>query len=249
MFVAASTECFHDLSIHKALERLVDLEYTSVELAMFEDGDQLKPSQIAADPEAALKLCRNTRRLDVIAFDVRITAEGAEHYAQFETICKLAKAAKVVTLTVPSAELGTPFNHEVEHLRRLVDFATLQGVRVGIKSQIGRLSEDPDTVMVLCDNVKGLGLTFDPSHYIYGPCQGRSVDKLMKYVYHTHLRDTNRKALQVRVGQGEIEYGRLISQLEKFKYNRALCVNITEMPDVDHVGELRKLRLLLESLL
>jgi len=120
---------------------------------------------------------------------------------------------------------------------------------VGLKSQIGRLSEDPDTVMVLCDNVKGLGLTFDPSVYIYGPYQGRSVDKIMKYVYHTHLRDTNKKAFQVRVGQGEVEYGRLITQLQKVKYNRALCVNIREMPEVDHVGELRKLRLLLESLL
>jgi sugar phosphate isomerase/epimerase len=249
VFVAATTECFQDLSIQKALERLADLEFTSVELAMFEDGDQLKPSQVAADPEMGLNLCRNSRRLDVVAFDVRITATGDAHYEQFQSICKLAKAAKVVTLTVPSAELGTPFNEEVEHLRRLVDIATLEGVRVGIKSQIGRLSEDPDTVMVLCDNVKGLGLTLDPSHYIYGPHQGRSIDKIMKYVYHTHLRDTNRKALQVRVGQGEIEYGRLITQLQKLKYNRALCVNITEMPEVDHIGELRKLRLLLESLL
>ena len=55
-----------------------------------------------------------------------------------------------------------------------MDIATLHGVRIGIKSQIGRLSEDPDTVINLCDNVKGLGLTLDPSHYIYGPYQGRS---------------------------------------------------------------------------
>jgi len=249
VFVAATTECFLDLSLPMALERLADLEFTSVELALFEDADQFKPSQIAADVEAAAAICRNTRRLDVIAFDVRITAEKAAHYEQFTAICRLAKAAKVVTLTVPSAELGTPFNEEVEHLRRLVDVATLHGVRVGLKSQIGRLSEDPDTVTVLCDNVKGLGLTLDPSAYIFGPCQGRSIDKLMKYVYHLHLRDTNKKAFQVRVGQGEIEYGRLISQLQKLKYTRALSVHIKEQEGVDHVGELRKLRLLLESLL
>jgi sugar phosphate isomerase/epimerase len=249
VFVAATTECFLDLSLPAALERLADLEYTSVELALFEDADHLKPSQILADPEAATNICRNTQRLDVVAFDVRIQAEKEAHYEQFTAICRLARAAKVVTLTVPSAELGTPFNEEVEHLRRLVDIATLHGVRVGIKSQIGRLSEDPDTVTVLCDNAKGLGLTYDPSAYIYGPYQGRSTDKLMKYVYHTHLRDTNKKGFQVRVGQGDIEYGRLITLLQKQKYNRALCVNIKEVPDVDHVGELRKLRLLLESLL
>jgi sugar phosphate isomerase/epimerase len=249
VFVAATTECFLDLSLELALERLADLEYTSVELAIFEDADQLKPTQVAADVDAAVAICRNTRRLDVVAFDVRIAAEKQAHYDQFTAICRLAKAAKVVTITVPSAELGTPFNEEVEHLRRLVDVATLHGVRVGLKSQIGRLSEDPDTVTVLCDNVKGLGLTLDPSAYIYGPYQGRSIDKLMKYVYHLHLRDTNKKAFQVRVGQGEIEYGRLITQLQKLKYHRAFSVNIREQEGVDHVGELRKLRLLLESLL
>jgi len=249
VFVAATTECFLDLSLPAALERLADLEFTSVELALFEDADHLKPSQILAEPEVAANICRNTQRLDVVAFDVRISAEKEAHYEQFTAICRLARAVKVVTLTVPSAELGTPFNEEVEHLRRLVDIATLHGVRVGIKSQIGRLSEDPDTVTVLCDNAKGLGLTYDPSAYIYGPYQGRNTDRLMKYVYHTQLRDTNKKAFQVRVGQGDIEYGRIVSLLEKQKYNRALGINIKETPEADHVGELRKLRLLLESLL
>jgi sugar phosphate isomerase/epimerase len=247
VFVAASTECFLDLSLAMALERLADLEFTSVELALFEDADQFKPSVIAADVDAAIALCRNTQRLDVVAFDVRIPALKEAHYDQFKAICRLAKATKVVTLTVPSAELGTPFNEEVEHLRRLVDIATLHGVRIGMKSQVGRLSEDADTVTVLCDNVKGLGLTLDPSAYIFGPAQGRNTDKIMKYVYHVQLRDTNKKAFQVRVGQGDVEYSRLITQLQKLGYNRALSVNITEQEGVDHVGELRKLRLLLES--
>lgn len=249
MLVAATTECYLDLSLGQALEKLADLEFTNVELAMFEDADHIKPSFVAADFEKASQICRNTQRLDLVAFDVRITAEKEAHYEQFTAICKLARATKVVTLTVPSAELGTPFNEEAEHLRRLVEIATQHGVRVGIKSQVGRLSENPDTVENLCDYVKGLGITLDPSAYIYGPHQSRSIDKLTKFVYHVHLRDTNKKALQVRVGQGEIEYGRLLHQLQKFKYTRAFSVNITEMPDVDHTGELRKLRLLLESLL
>ena len=148
MFVAATTECFLDLSLAAALERLADLEYTSVELAMFEDADQFKPSQIAADVEKA------AGHLPQYAAAGRGRLRRADHRRQgrrttssSRRICRLAKAAKVVTITVPSAELGTPFNEEVEHLRRLVDIATLHGVRVGMKSQIGRLSEDPDTVM------------------------------------------------------------------------------------------------------
>ena len=62
---------------------------------------------------------------------------------------------------------------------------------------------------------------------------------------------TGRHAEEVRIGQGEVEYGRLISQLSKFKYSRALCVDFAEIPgsDIDHMAEMRKMRLLLESLL
>src|SRR5688572_30692781 len=195
-----------------ALERLADLEYTSVELAMFEDADQFKPSQIAADVDTAVATCRNTQRLDVVAFDVKITAVKDAHYEQFRACCRLAKATKVVTITVPSAELGTPFNEEVEHLRKLVALATLDGVRVGLRTQTGRLSEDPDTIQVLCNNVHGLGVTLDPSHFICRP-DGKTVnyDKLLKNVYHVHLRDTSKDKFQVRVGQGLIEYGRIVS--------------------------------------
>lgn len=249
MIVAASTECYHDLSLTDAIGKLSDLEYTSIEICIHESGNQVKPSEVAQGVDKAIALCRDTHRLNIVGYSIEIEAEGEEYYRQFEAICQLAKATKVVTLTVPSGEHGTPFNEEVEKLRRLVGIAELQGVRVGIRSQVGRLSEDPDTVAVLCDNVKGLGLTLDPSHYIYGPHQGKSIDKLMKYVYHTLLRDTKKDELQVRVGQGEVDYGKLVTQLERVKYDRALCVHITEMPDIDHMVELRKMRLLLESLL
>jgi sugar phosphate isomerase/epimerase len=249
VFVAASTECFGDLPLQEAINRLTDLEFSAVEIAIDEDGEQLRPSEVQTHFDRAVTLCRDTHRLDVVAYTVNITATGDEYYRQFRTICRLAKATKVVTLTVPSGELGTPFNEEVERLRRLVDFAAMEGARVGLRSQIGRLSEDPDTTIVLCDNVKGLGVTLDPSHYLCGPHANRSLDKLMKYVYHVHLRDSTKDQLQVRVGQGEIDYGRLISQLRQVGYDRALSIHMVDQDDIDHVGELRKLRLLLESLM
>jgi sugar phosphate isomerase/epimerase len=92
-------------------------------------------------------------------------------------------------------------------------------------------------------------VTLDPSHYLCGPHTGRSYDKILKFVYHVHLRDTSKTELQVRIGQGEIEYGRLINQLRKVSYNRSLSVDIKPLDDIDHMSEMRKMRLLLESLL
>lgn len=249
MFVAASTECFPSLSLDGALSRLVDLEFTNAEIDIHEGGKHLTPSQVHANLEAATNACRATYRLNIAAYSVDITAEGKLYYDQFASCCKLAKATKVVCLVVPSSELGTPFNAEIERLRDMVAIASCEGVLVALKTQAGRMTQDPDTAVVMCDQVKGLGLTLDPSHYVFGPQGGVSYDQVMKHVLHVQLRDTTKEKFQVRVGQGVIEYGKLMSQLARYNYNRALSANIAEMPEVDHAAELRKMRLLLESLL
>lgn len=249
MYICASNECFPELGPREVLQKLVDLEYTAVELTFHETDGWLKPSEIHADLERAYQLCRDTHRMDIAAVSIEIEAEGQAYYDQFASICKLAKALKLVTLVVPSSELGTPFNEEIERLKQLVAIAELEGAIVAMRTTIGSMTQDPDTAAVICDNVKGLGLCLDPSHYIAGPNQARNFDKVLKYVRHVHLRDTTKEELQVRVGQGEVDYGRLVSLLAKENYNRALSVHMPEIADIDHYGEMRKMRLLLESLL
>ena len=251
VFVAATTRCFAELPLDAALQRLVDLEYTCMEIMIHETGGHLRPSEVLADLDRAVMQCRQTHRLTAVAFSVDIDLPDSDdrYYDQFVACCRLAKASKVVTLTVRSAELGTPFNAEVERLRTLVAIATMEGARVGLLTETGRMTQDPDTAVVLCDAVKGLGISLDPSYYVCGPHRNGNYEQVMKHTYHVRLRDTTKDQLQVRVGQGLIEYGRLISQLAKYRYDRALCVDIMPMQDVDQQAEMRKMRLLLESLL
>jgi sugar phosphate isomerase/epimerase len=150
---------------------------------------------------------------------------------------------------IRAAELGTPFNAEVERLTEVVGLASKEGVRIGLLTEVGRMTQDPDTAVVLCDNVKGLSVTLDPSHFIYQRERATGFEQLLKYVCHVRLRDTKKDALQVRIGQGDVEYGRLITQLNKYGYDRALCVDMSPLPGVDQNAEMRKMRLLLESLL
>ena len=236
------------MDLRAVIEVLQDLDFTSIEIAVHESRDETKPSELLADPDRAIQLLRHTHRLDISGYSLELASKGDQHYQDFLGFCRIAKATKVVNLTVPSAELGTPFNEEVEHLQKLVDVAEGEGVRVAVRSQLGCLSEDPDTLMVLCNNVDGLGITLDPSVYVAGPAKSKSLDKILKFVYNVHLRDSRPDAFQVSVGQGEIDYGKLITQLQRERYDRALTVHMTPMEDLDHRVELRKLRRLLETL-
>ena len=65
---------------------------------------------------------------------------------------------KVVAITVHSDELGErPSTPKLQRLRELARIATEDGVVVGVLTQEGRISQDPDTAVVLCQQVKGLG--------------------------------------------------------------------------------------------
>ena len=248
MFVAASTQCYPDMPLSETIEKLAHLEFSHIELALHESGNHLKPSDVLNNFDHAIEVCMETQRLVVSGLDLRIEAEGEEYFATFTKICELAKLAKIISLTVRASEHGTPFNEEVERYKRLVKIADVHGVRVAMRTEVGRLSGDVDTVSVICGHVKGVGLAIDPSHYHFGNPEPPNYEKLMPYVHNVYLRDSTPDQLQVRVGQGIIDYGRLINLLRKEKFRRTLCVDIQPQADIDHDGELRKLRLLRESL-
>ena len=83
MFVAASSSCFCDLPLDAALARLVDLEYTNVEIVAHESGGHLRPSDVLADLDRWVRVCRQTHRLTPIAYSVAIEPPEEEYYRQF----------------------------------------------------------------------------------------------------------------------------------------------------------------------
>ena len=248
MFVCVSTECFPEMPLAQAMERLAELEFTAVELDIHEQGGHLTPAQVATSPDSAIAACSDLQRLRPVAVSFSATDSPA-YYDLFTATCRLAKSLGVVTMVVDASELGTPFNGEIERLRKMVAIASGLGGVVAVKTMGGRMTQDAETTASLCRNVPGLGVALDPSQFIFGHMKQASWEPILKYVAHVHLRDTKPDVPQVRIGQGNVEYGKLVGQLQRVGYKRALCAHMPPLENVDQVGELRKMRLLLESLL
>jgi sugar phosphate isomerase/epimerase len=247
LFVSASTRCFSDKSLEEACYLLDDLEFDKIELWMDETQSQLKVSEVVREPERFCLRFREATRLTPVA----LCLDSDVDPQAFQALTRVAKQLKVAQITLPASRLGTPFNSEIDRLREFFKIASQDGIRVSIKTKTGHLTEDPDTAIELCESALGIGLTLDPSYYLCGPHRGGLYDQVFPHVFHVHLRDSNPDQLQVPVGLGQIDYSRVISQLERVKYNRALSVEILpELGDeATRLIELRKLRLLLESLL
>jgi sugar phosphate isomerase/epimerase len=252
VFVACSTLCFGKYTLDRALQLISDLEFSKVDVALHEQGPHLRPSEVATDVNRFAQRIRIGATLSPAALSVEINAGGEEYMRQFRAVCRLARLATVPVISIPAATAGSGMDAEVARLTNLVRCAEAEGVILTVDTRIGTLTEHPATALELCHRVPNLGLTLDPSHYIAGPNQGKNYDPVFPHVRHVRLRDTGRgpEQFQVRVGQGEIEYGRIVAQLLRFHYDRGLSVDIRDVPDGPFAmePEVRKLKYLLESL-
>lgn len=245
MFIAASTRCFEEMGFEDACREIVDLEYDKIDIWLDESGDHLKPSEIVANPEAFVSRCRDITRLTPVAFTLA-------HDVEAETIsalCVASKLLKIAQITVPAAPLGTPFNSEIDRLKEFVSICNESGVRLSIRTETGYLTEDPHTAVELCQSVRGLGLSLDPSYYITGPYRSQSWDQVYPYVFHTYFRDSTENDVQVQVGLGEVDYAHIMKILDREGYQRALSVDFfpSKMDLESRPLEMRKLRLLIET--
>ena len=254
MFVACSTLCFTKEPLESALRHIVELEFNKVDLAIVEDSPHLRPSDVAENAEAALHRIRYGPSLSPSALQVDFgNVDPPTLRKRFEAICRFCKPLNVAVIAMPAAPAGTSIEDETARLRELTDIARREGIVPTIETNSQTVTADPEVALDLCKTIPGLGLTLDPSHYLQGPHAGANYDDLFPYVQNVHLRDTGRKPgeFQVRIGQGTIEYGRLVNQLERYGYNRALTVAIHDAGETpfDVEVEVRKLKLLLESLI
>ncbi len=109
MFVACSTLCFAREPLEKALRLIAELEFDKFELAIVEDGQHLRPSEVADDPEGAMQRVRHGPSLSPSSIHLDFGpvdwSDPASH-RRFEALCRFAKAQSVAVLTMPGASLG-----------------------------------------------------------------------------------------------------------------------------------------------
>lgn len=246
MLISASSGCFREVRFEEACRHIVDLEYDRIDIWLDENSNHLTPSEVASDPEGFVLRYREASRLTPVAFTLNHDVSPEI----IRGICTAAKLLRVTQVTVPASPLGTPFNSEIDRLREFVAIANEDGIRLSIHTKNGHVTEDPQTAVELCQSVRGLGLTLDPSYYLCGPHRNQSWDPLYPHVYHVLLRDSNEKDVQVQVGLGEVDYAKLISQLERENYTRSMSVDFYPelMDEQTRPLEMRKIRLLLETL-
>ena len=253
MDVSCSTFCFTKEPFEHALRHIAELEFSKVDLGVSDEGTHLTPNDVLNDAAGVQHRIRQGPTIGFSGIALRTAKTGDEFLQVLDATAHLAKQIFAPIVTFEAGPSGSSMIDQKNWLTQCVRTVSIHGVQPVIRTKVGTVAEMPTFAMQLCEQVEGLNLALDATHFHWGPNQGESYEHVYPFVRHVFLCDSGKKAdlRQVKVGRGEIEYGKIVSSLEQRGYNGALVVAIEDSipSDMDTEAEVRKLRLLLESLL
>jgi sugar phosphate isomerase/epimerase len=251
VYVACSSVCFEKYALDHTLRTIHELRFAKVDLTIREGGPHLRVDEILDDVNRVATRLRATNT-SFAAFHLDMPGQTFDTQRDWlRAACRLGRLLTVPLVSIDAAPAGSDFDAEVKRLQTLERLASGEGITLAVTTHCETMTADKVGAVELCRRVPGLALALDPSHYIFGSHGSDDFDLVYPFVKHVRVRDSKRDKLQVRVGQGELEYGKMIHQLVRHRYDRALCVDIHPVSGQDFAmePEVRKLKYLLESMI
>ncbi len=248
---ACSSLCQVRQPLEKAAKVVADMGYTYIDLSCLNWPPSPPHANVAEllkdfDKEASRiesVLAANKLKVSNLTFD-GLNAKDFDGYTQrFEAVMKLAKRlhAPLVNLMAPPADADRA--DAVAKLKVLQASATRHKVVLTLETHCKQLTELPVDAAWLCNQVPGLGLTLDPSHYYAGPNQGKDYSAIYPFVRGTGFRAGGMewKTIQSPWGTGPIDFTAIVRRLEQHGYQGYYVAEYIEgFNELDPVDQSRK---------
>jgi sugar phosphate isomerase/epimerase len=237
--LSCADSAFPRLSHAGALAVIRDLGIAAVDICVFPDFAHTAPAAVRDDPAAAAEAV--LERLDGLAVadvflilgafdavainhpDEAVRAESISYFGPAVEFARRLSSPGVSVL--PGVEFGDDsLDAAAAELRRRADIAGEAGLRLSFEPHYESVVETPERTLELLDRAPGVGLVLDYSHFVFQGMPQGDVDVLIPHAHHVHLRQAGRGAMQLRVGDGEIDFPRLLGRLREAGYDGYLAL-------------------------
>ena len=272
MRVGGCTFAFGPKPLEDACRLLKEFGFRIVDLGVCLGNTQVNPFNASENPEAVagtVNRCLDDLDLErgecfVLDFGQPLNHPNEDvRQATRRRFKPLARFARLVgcpsILLVPGIvheSIGKERSHDLaaKELRILCQTADDEGILLNIEPCEPSVVQDPKDAVRLCEEVPGLGLTLDYSHFIDPGYTQSEVEPLHRFARHLHARQAAPGKRVEAVGKGTIDFGRIISLLKRDNYQGLVTVeylecDVTRQCGVDIWKETPLMRMELERLI
>jgi sugar phosphate isomerase/epimerase len=238
--LACADFTFPLLEHDKVLALIGLLDFQGVDIGLFENRGHLQPSTELADPDRRGEaLGRRAAGAGLKIADVFLqTSTDFREYAinhpdrarrdhNRELFLKTLDYASAAGSDHITCLPGVRFDDEPKsawlgraatELAWRIDQANRYHLRFSTEVHIGSLASTPAEAIELLENVPGLKLTLDYTHFVRAGQDARAADVLIPYADHFHVRGAAPGKLQTIFQQNVIDYPAIVSLLNQAHY-------------------------------
>ena len=268
MFLSCSTlGCVLDKypNIEDTLITLKELGFHTIDLAAFENWQNVNPSKLAQPGElwsdkfiSALK----RTNLKVCSFNCGLSLplntpgflDSEQVKDEFRALVGLADAVHCPNITVQpgnplaDCDVDKSLSTAAESLRFLAPVTIERGITLSVEGHQGSILENPDAAYQFMQSLwPDVGFSYDPSHWVMQDIDLPSTEPLLDFTYHVHVRNAALNKMQETMAKGNVDFEWLVNALGKVDYKGAISIEYFSDFDSDF-KETLALRDLLRSL-
>ncbi|HET6323504.1 MAG TPA: sugar phosphate isomerase/epimerase family protein [Planctomycetaceae bacterium] len=256
--LACADFAFPLLTHEQSLKLIAMLGFEGVDIGLFEERSHLWPSREFANVDRAAGALRQfTDSLGLRIADVFLqTAPDFRPYAinhpeaarrqlardWFSRTLEYAAACRCEHVTIlPGVHFEeesreTSFARAVDELSWRVAQAKHARVTLGTEAHVGSLVPDPVSAQELVKQVPGLTLTLDYTHFTRAGLSDQTVEPLLPYASHFHVRGARSGRLQAPFKDNVIDYRRVVERMRQVGYRGWLGIEYVWI-DWEHCNE------------
>jgi sugar phosphate isomerase/epimerase len=224
----------------KVLQLIAMLEFEGVDIGLFENRSHLWPSREFAQLNLAaqrLKSQLDSRGLAAADIFLQMDPDFAPYAINHPEAARRQKAREwfmrtleyagqvgahhVTTLPGVEFDAAAPadaWQRAVDELHWRVEQAQRFGIVFGVEPHVGSIVPDPRLTMKLVDQVPGLTLTLDYTHFIRLGMADMEVEPLVALASHFHVRGARPGRLQTTFKDNTIDYARVVNLMRATGY-------------------------------
>lgn len=230
----------------KTLQLISMLDFQGVDIGLFEGRSHLWPSREFADLEKnAARLRNQLAGYGLVAADLFL--QMAPDFAPYainhpdparrgharewfsKTLAYAAGAGATHVTTLPGVffeeePAADSYGRALDELQWRVEEAGRHGIVFGVEAHVGSIAAEPQRAVELVEQVAGLTLTLDYTHFVRMGMADTEVDPLVRHASHFHVRGAQPGRLQSSFKDNIIDYARVLQVMRETGYQGWLGV-------------------------
>ncbi len=250
------------------------LDFTHVDIGLFERTPDLSPTRLLARPR--LFIARLQNDLDSSGLQVadvflqtgldptmrsandpspEVRTHNRKLFSRTLELCAALGCRHLTGLPGVfhrSVDCTADFALAAEEAAWRLRAAAQAGITFAIEAHLGSICADVASTRALIEAVPGLSLTLDYGHFIAAGVPSRSIHPLLRFASHVHLRGAAPNRLQTSISENQIDFAGIVRRLTEMNYSgffalEYVYINWEDCNRTDNVSETLLLRRLLKS--